>query len=94
MKRTPRIPYKNQQEIKKQIFDYLKQKIFLNPFVAKVYLLGSLVDRDFGLYEKPEENILGEVNYGSDIDLIIIADENFEIPKTWKKDDFIFEFCD
>ena len=82
MERNPRVPYANQEEIKKNILEYLKQKIFLNAFVGKVYLYGSLVDGQFGIYKVPEKNYIGEVNYGSDVDLIIIADENYKFPAT------------
>lgn len=92
-KRVERKVYENQEKIKEEIISHLKRIIFREPFTKRVYLLGSLVGGQFGVYTKPKIDKIGEISYGSDVDLIIIADERFKIPSNWKKkDDFIFEY--
>lgn len=69
-----KIPYNNQQEIKELITQKLKVKYLKN--VKKAFLIGSLANGNFGVYEEIHEGHLG-----SDIDIVIIP---LKIEKNWK----------
>lgn len=96
MGRTPKpikTLYQNQEEIVRGILENLTENHFLNPFVERVYLLGSLTEGGFGIYDKPYQPIIGGVQYASDVDLIILGNDTHQVPENWtKKDNFIFEF--
>ncbi|MBD3252746.1 hypothetical protein GF386_03385 [Candidatus Pacearchaeota archaeon] len=93
-KRQPRTPYPNQELIRNRILDYLTKRDFKNPFVRRVYLIGSLVDGQFGIFNNPEKTKRG-FKFASDVDLIVVGDDHYEISETWKKrGEFIWDLYD
>jgi len=69
-----KIVYENQKEIHDLIVRELKSKYFNG--VKEAYLIGSLVNGNFGKYAEKHEGY-----YGSDVDVVIIP---AEIQKSWK----------
>ena len=90
--RQSRSTYHNQEDIERKIFEHLLETQFHHPFVQTVYLLGSLVDGDFGVYHEPEHKHPGRPKYASDVDLLVIGDDRFSVPVGWRKvEPFIFD---
>ncbi|HLC31357.1 MAG TPA: hypothetical protein VJK51_01695 [Candidatus Nanoarchaeia archaeon] len=67
-------PYKNQKKIHDLILSELK-KSYLNN-IKEAYVIGSLVNGNFGVYDEEYEGYKG-----SDIDVVIITEK---INKAWK----------
>jgi len=91
--RHPRIPYSDQEFVRQAVHKHLSNTEFYKPFVNSVFLFGSLADGEFGLYTSPKMSRgSGKPKLASDVDLIIIGDERFDIPENWRKNrDFIWE---
>ncbi len=85
LKRHPREIYPAQSRVKKKIISHLKKNILSHPCIKRAYLLGSLEDGNFGKYTSPKEDRSGNKRLGSDIDLLIFADELFKLPSDWKE---------
>ena len=83
--RHPRKVYENQEEVKRLIFEHLEKTQFYHPFIKKVYLTGSLSDGGFGIFDTPEHSERNNPKDASDVDLIIIGDDNHSIPNGWVK---------
>jgi len=69
--------YKNQEEIKKLFFVYIKPFFKKHPQIKKAFISGSLANGTFGTYEKEYKG-----HNASDIDLVIFLDNS--IPRKWK----------
>jgi predicted nucleotidyltransferase len=71
--------YKNQDDV------WEKAKVCLDSLlsecsdVKEAYVWASLAEKKFGLYDEVYRN-----QVGSDIDLVLVMHEPFELPKTWK----------
>lgn len=74
-----KIIYPNQEDVWEKASSYLLNLIQNQPCIKKAYVWASLAEGLFGLYNKEYQ---GRV--GSDIDLVIILNEDKKIPKKWK----------
>jgi len=74
-----KIPYKNQEKVQKEAFSFLHKLVSKELCVKEAYVWASLAEGTFGIYE---EEYNGRTC--SDIDLVIIIDENYPLPKEWK----------
>ena len=85
--RVDRTVYAYQDRVRGAILGHLERTQFSDSFVREVYLVGSLVDGEFGVYCKPDKGRLA-----SDVDLIIVGDDEFPIPNSWvEKSPHIFD---
>lgn len=73
-----KILYENQEEVWKKARDFLVKLVSKFPCVKIVYVWASLAEEKFGLYEQEYRGL-----EGSDIDLVIVIDENFSLPSNW-----------
>jgi hypothetical protein len=90
-----KVCYFEPDKVENEILKFLRLKYFIKPYVKEVYLSGDLLDRDFGFFRKAEKTQDGKMKQGSDIILIILADEKFATPSEWKKEgEEIFEKFD
>lgn len=79
MKKPNKKIYKGQKQIQKKIINFLLPKLKEIPQIEKAYLWGSIINGDFGVYQKKwREHI------GSDIDLIILLKKHCRVPKEFK----------
>src|SRR3990167_631229 len=69
-----KITYENQKEVHNLIVKELKSKYLNN--AKEAYLIGSLTNGNFGIYDEIYEGY-----FGSDIDIVIIP---LKISKNWK----------
>jgi len=74
-----KIIYENQAEVWGNAKKYLLNLISNQPCVKEAIVWASLAEGTFGVYE---EEYRGQE--GSDIDLVLIIDEEYPIPKQWK----------
>ncbi len=73
-----KILYENQEAIWKNAKEFLTQIVTDKPVVQEALVWASLAEGKFGLYEHEYDG-----REGSDIDLVVILDEAFAIPKDW-----------
>ena len=86
----PREVYPNQELVERRIREHLLSTKLDYPFADEVRLMGSLAFGQFGVYYEPERKHKIP-KYASDVDLLVIADENYPVPGDWtKKYPFIF----
>lgn len=52
--------------------------------IIKANAYGSIVRNEIGIYNKRYNILKGKKRYGSDIDLVIIAEKGFKAPRSWK----------
>jgi len=78
MKPNKRV-YENQDDIWKEASKFLESILSKCDSVKEAYVWASLAEGKFGVYE---ESYRGQT--GSDIDLVIVVKEPFELPKEWK----------
>lgn len=71
--------YPDQTDVWNKAQKHLVELVNDKPCVQEAIVWASLAEGKFGLYEEPYGN--REV---SDIDLVVIIDEDFPLPKTWK----------
>lgn len=71
--------YDNQAEVWKTASKFLESILSKCDSVKEAYVWASLAEGKFGIYDKPYRG-----QTGSDIDLVIIVDEPFNLPKDWK----------
>lgn len=71
--------YENQAEIWETAKKVLVEMVEDKPVVQEALVWASLAEGKFGLYEQEYRG-----QEGSDIDLVIITDENYELPPEWK----------
>jgi len=71
--------YENQEEIWDEARGFLTEMVSDKPVVQEALVWASLAEGKFGLYEHEHKG-----QEGSDIDLVIIADEKYPLPKEWK----------
>lgn len=71
--------YADQKELWEKASSYLLDLIKNEACVKEAYVWASLAEEQFGLYEQEYQGRLG-----SDIDLVIILNEDQPIPKNWK----------
>lgn len=74
-----KIPYENQENIWENAKQFLTEIVSGKPAVQEALVWASLAEGKFGLYEQEHAG-----REGSDIDLVVILDENFKIPESWK----------
>ena len=74
-----KILYQNQNEIWEQAKGHLVDIVKDEPVVKEALVWASLAEGKFGLYQEKYRE-----QEGSDIDLVVITDENYEIPQEWK----------
>ena len=87
----PREVYPNQELVEEKIRTHLLEGALNYLFVDEVRLMGSLAFGHFGVFYEPEMKNPEKPKLASDVDLLIIGDENYPIPKEWKKEHpFIF----
>ncbi|MBU0615070.1 MAG: glycosyltransferase [Nanoarchaeota archaeon] len=55
-----------------------------NPAIEEIYMYGSLAYGNFGQYKVPWTN-LRYMEYGSDVEIFIIANKDHPMPKEWKR---------
>lgn len=77
--KPPKILYENQKDVWNKAKIHLKKLIADCNSVKEAYVWASLAEDKFGIYEKPYNG-----QTGSDIDLVIIMKEPFNLPKNWK----------
>ena len=78
MKPSKRL-YENQEDILEEASKYLRLVLSKCNSVKEAYVWASLAEGKFGVYEEPYRG-----QTGSDIDLVIVVNEPFELPKEWK----------
>lgn len=78
----PREVYPNQEGIEKRIREHLLSTRLNHPFVDEARLMGSLAFGQFGVYYEPERKH-EKPKIASDVDLLVIADENYPVPSDW-----------
>jgi hypothetical protein len=87
--------YDEQDKVENEILKSLRLKYFIRPYVREAYLFGDLAEKKFGFYRKPKKDGGGKFHYGSEVVLVILADEKFATPADWKREgDIIFEKYD
>ena len=74
-----KILYENQEKIWDSAKQFLKEMVEDKPFVQEALVWASLAEGKFGLYEHEYDG-----REGSDIDLVVILDEKFQLPESWK----------
>jgi len=68
----------DQKRIFEKVKKILKKEFDKNKYIKEILVFGSLVNGTFGVYERPTRN----KREGSDIDVFIIVDDDFECD--WK----------
>ena len=87
----PRRIYPNQERVEKRIRAHLLSTSLAHPFVDEVKLMGSLAFGWFGVFDTPEMKHPENPKYASDVDLLITADESYQVPEDWNfEHPFIF----
>ncbi len=71
-----KILYQDQEKIRKEILTEIKEKKLQT--ITEAYLIGSLAEGTFGIYEQEYEG-----QTGSDIDIVALP---LTIPPTWKNE--------
>ena len=74
-----KILYEDQKELWEKASSYILKLIKNQPCVKEAYIWASLAEGQFGIYEEEYQGRLA-----SDIDLVIVLNENESIPKSWK----------
>lgn len=74
------LPKLEQKKISKRVKRFVLNDLLPNPKINKIIMLGSLVKGTFGRYDKPFKNRIY-----SDVDFLLLVENNFKIPKLWKK---------
>lgn len=74
-----KILYENQENIWENAKQFLIEIVSSKPAVQEALVWASLAEGKFGLYEHEHSG-----QEGSDIDLVVILDDNFKIPESWK----------
>jgi len=84
-----------QKELHKLVMDKIATEIETIPAVAKIYLMGSAIRGDMGLYSRPFIHSRW-AKIGSDIDLLIEIDEEVgtDFPETWNYINVSANKCD
>ena len=80
MAKPKKILYENQSQVKAHILDMI-MNTFSN--FKEVYLIGSLIEGRFGVYEEPWRDHGGQIHTGSDVDLVLFGVTN--IPSSFRK---------
>ena len=78
-KKPEKTLYKNQEKIWDKAKRFLIKMVADEPVVQEALVWASLAEGKFGLYDHEYRG-----QEGSDIDLIIITDEKFRVPESWK----------
>jgi len=73
-----------QEKTREKIFAQIRNTIAKVPGVAKIYLMGSVVRKEMGLYKSPFVHS-GWAKLGSDVDILIeMHDKNITVPESWE----------
>ncbi|MBD3156004.1 MAG: hypothetical protein GF368_05115 [Candidatus Aenigmarchaeota archaeon] len=67
-----------QEAILKKTKKFVLEDLLPNPKINKIILFGSLVEGNFGEYERPFKN-----RRYSDVDVLLIVEDDFEVPEEW-----------
>lgn len=73
-----KIIYEDQQEVWREAEKFLQSIVKDKPAVKKAIVWASLAEGKFGLYEEEYQGM-----EGSDIDLVLIMDEEEIVPEEW-----------
>jgi hypothetical protein len=82
--RVPREVYPDQAGIERKIFNHLFRTQFCYPLVSEVYIYGSLNGGQFGIFCEPEHPDDPEPKLASDVDLLVVGNDNFPVPGDWR----------
>jgi hypothetical protein len=97
-RRHPRNVYDDQQGIARRIRAYLTENHFsINPSISEAYVFGSILDNQFGWYDKPTHPGTDREKRGSDIDLLVVLNPAAENIGTYadrwvRQRDFMFPY--
>jgi len=71
--------YPDQEKVWDEAKNFLVEKVRGRPVVQEALVWASLAEGKFGLYEHEHRG-----QEGSDIDLVVITDEDYAVPEDWK----------
>ena len=68
-----------QEEIKKEVVEFVNENLVPHPKINKIILFGSLAKGEFGKYKEEYKNRIY-----SDIDLLLLVENDYKVPGDWK----------